>query len=275
MLTYHVDQRPSCAQLLQHPYITMYCSPPAPKPAALPNVIALHAYSPGPGAMGGRVGVASGVVLDCWSADLSMLVPKKNVPNLHATAGRGVGEAGTLRATWGSGTGSSRSSASTAGGAPPAAPAPAPVPVPRRSDITYRDALAGGRAPAPPAADEMRSPRTPGGSHVPVTVSRNAAASCAQHSPTILARQDPFASPLRQQDGQQGGGNSVPRKISFDFLSPAGTVPGKAALAGEAKVGGLVRVRFGTGVWAVGVPVHVPAGLPDLPLLTASTPLCH
>ena len=131
------------------------------------------------------------------------------------------------------------------------------------------------RAPAPPAADEMRSPRTPGGSHVPVTVSRNAAASSAQHSPTILARQDPFASPLRQQDGQQGGGNSVPRKISFDFLSPAGTVPGKAALAGEAKVGGLVRVRFGTGVWAVGVPVQVSAGLPDLPLLTASTPLCH
>ena len=52
MLTYSVDQRPSCAQLLQHPYITMYCTPPVPKPAALPNVIALHAYSPGAGGPG-------------------------------------------------------------------------------------------------------------------------------------------------------------------------------------------------------------------------------
>lgn len=53
MLTYQPDARPSCAQLLQHPYIAMYCAPP-PKPAALPNVIALHAYSPGAaGALGG------------------------------------------------------------------------------------------------------------------------------------------------------------------------------------------------------------------------------
>ena len=52
MLTYSMDQRPSCAQLLQHPYITMYCTPPVPKPAALPNVIALHAYSPGAGGPG-------------------------------------------------------------------------------------------------------------------------------------------------------------------------------------------------------------------------------
>ncbi|PRW60302.1 kinase [Chlorella sorokiniana] len=132
MLTYSVDQRPSCAQLLQHPYITMYCTPPVPKPATLPNVIALHAYSPG----------------------------------------------------------------------------------------------AGGRAPAP--ADDMRSPRTPGGSHVPVTVGRNAAAS-AQHSPTILAGgaspHDPFTSPLPPAD-HGGAAAGVPRKISFEFFSG-----GKAAAA--------------------------------------------
>lgn len=49
MLTYGADERPSCAQLLQHPYITMYCAPPVAKPAVLPNVIALNAYSPGAG----------------------------------------------------------------------------------------------------------------------------------------------------------------------------------------------------------------------------------
>lgn len=83
-----------------------------------------------------------------------------------------------------------------------------------RPDVTYADALrTGGRAPAP--GDDMRSPRTPGGSHVPVTVGRNAAAS-AQHSPTILAGgaspHDPFTSPLRPGD-QGGGGGGVPRKI--------------------------------------------------------------
>lgn len=49
MLTYGADERPSCAQLLQHPYITMYCAQPVAKPAVLPNVIALNAYSPGTG----------------------------------------------------------------------------------------------------------------------------------------------------------------------------------------------------------------------------------
>ncbi|PSC75138.1 exostosin-like glycosyltransferase [Micractinium conductrix] len=149
MLTYGVDERPSCAQLLAHPYITMYCAPPAPKPqqGTLAHVVALHAYSPG----------------------------------------------------------------------------------------------AGGRVPAPPP-DEMRSPRTPGGSHVPVTVSRNAAATTAQHSPTILAqsgygtRQDPFASPLGRHEGGGGGGGagSVPRKIAFDFFSPTAE---PAPLPGDTKGG--------------------------------------
>lgn len=152
MLTWGVDERPSCAQLLQHPYIAMYCAPPpAPKPATLPNVIALNAYSPG----------------------------------------------------------------------------------------------AGGRAPAPPH-DDTRSPRTPGGSHIPVTVSRNAAATSAQHSPTILAqsgytvRPDPFASPMAPRDGATGAGG-VPRKISFDFFSPAAAAgaeapnPKPSPLAGDSK----------------------------------------
>lgn len=81
--------------------------------------------------------------------------------------------------------------------------------------MTYADALrTGGRAPAP--GDDMRSPRTPGGSHVPVTVGRNAAAS-AQHSPTILAGgaspHDPFTSPLRPADHGGAAGAGVPRKI--------------------------------------------------------------
>ena len=87
----------------------------------------------------------------------------------------------------------------------------------------------------------MRSPRTPGGSHVPVTVSRNAAATTAQHSPTILAqsgygtRQDPFASPLGRHEGGGGGGGagSVPRKIAFDFFSPTAE---PAPLPGDTKV---------------------------------------
>jgi serine/threonine protein kinase len=50
MLTYSADERPSCTQLLQHPYITMYCAQPPPKPvAAPPNAINLHAYSLGAG----------------------------------------------------------------------------------------------------------------------------------------------------------------------------------------------------------------------------------
>jgi hypothetical protein len=61
---------------------------------------------------------------------------------------------------------------------------------------------------------------------VPVTVSRNAAASSTQHSPTILAqtastpRHATFTSPLRPRDSSTAGGGSsaVPRKISFDFF---------------------------------------------------------
>lgn len=110
----------------------------------------------------------------------------------------------------------------------------APCPASSQRDLSYRDALTGGRAPAA-AADEMRSPRTPGGSHIPVTVSRNAAATTAQHSPTILAqsgytaRHDPFSSPLRPQEGAGSGATTVPRKISFDYFSPAAaSVPAKA-----------------------------------------------
>lgn len=107
------------------------------------------------------------------------------------------------------------------------------------SAVSYRDALAGGHAPPAPFYGDA-SPRTPGGSHVPVTVSRNAAAS-AQHSPTILAsggvRADPWASPAHGGGGGMGGHHpssaAAPRKISFDFLSQ-GSQPGKAA----AEVGG-------------------------------------
>jgi serine/threonine protein kinase len=48
MLTYAANERPSCAQLLQHPYIAMYCGTQQ-KPGSTSNVIALHAYSPSTG----------------------------------------------------------------------------------------------------------------------------------------------------------------------------------------------------------------------------------
>lgn len=98
------------------------------------------------------------------------------------------------------------------------------------SSCSYRDALTGGRALAPPL-DDTRSPRTPGGSHIPVTVSRNVAATTAQHSPTILAqsgctsRTDPFALPVAHQ-GSTGGAGGVPRKISFDFFSTSAAAAG-------------------------------------------------
>lgn len=58
MLTYDVDQRPSCVELLRHPYIAMYMPPP--KPAhTLPGVITLQAFTPG------AAGGASGRVV-CW-----------------------------------------------------------------------------------------------------------------------------------------------------------------------------------------------------------------
>ncbi|KAI3429522.1 hypothetical protein D9Q98_005611 [Chlorella vulgaris] len=50
MLTYNVQERPSCATLLQHPFIAMHCTPlppPPPKPAPLPSIVTLHAYTPG------------------------------------------------------------------------------------------------------------------------------------------------------------------------------------------------------------------------------------
>ncbi|KAL4449408.1 hypothetical protein ABPG77_007052 [Micractinium sp. CCAP 211/92] len=148
MLTWDVDERPSCAQLLQHPYMAMYCpATAAPKQAALPNVIALNAYTPG----------------------------------------------------------------------------------------------AGGRAPVPPL-DEAR-PRIPGGSHIPVAVSRNAAATSAQHSPTILAqsgctaRPNSFASALAPRTGADSAGE-VLRKTSFGFFSAAaapGGTPNPKPLPGDSK----------------------------------------
>ena len=114
------------------------------------------------------------------------------------------------RGSWNGG--SSVAGQTTGGGGSIAASSGQP---PVRSDVTYADALrTGGRAPAP--GDDMRSPRTPGGSHVPVTVGRNAAAS-AQHSPTILAGgaspHDPFTSPLRPADHGGPTGAGAPRKI--------------------------------------------------------------
>lgn len=79
MLTYSAEERPSCAQLLQHPYITMYCPQLQPKPAALPNVIALHAYSPGAGECGGS---SAGRQQQPWHASS---VPSAHLPALlHA-----------------------------------------------------------------------------------------------------------------------------------------------------------------------------------------------
>ena len=49
MLTYHFSERPSCAELLRHPYITMYT--PTPKPQ-LPGIISLQAFTLGAAGMG-------------------------------------------------------------------------------------------------------------------------------------------------------------------------------------------------------------------------------
>lgn len=55
MLTYSPDQRPSCAKLLQHPYIAMHCAQAPGKPAAAPTrTVSLHAYSLGAGEGPGR-----------------------------------------------------------------------------------------------------------------------------------------------------------------------------------------------------------------------------
>ena len=246
MLTWGVDERPSCAQLLQHPYIAMYCAPPpAPKPATLPNVIALNAYSPGAGmrVLGG-FGML-GCRFQSAGPSLSLLHPEELSQNAcpvaapaHAGGGPQEGRAGS-NGTW---------------------RCQQPKTSPRQgaslpSSCSYRDALTGGRAPAPPH-DDTRSPRTPGGSHIPVTVSRNAAATSAQHSPTILAqsgytvRPDPFASPMAPRDGATGAGG-VSRKISFDFFSPAAAAgaeapnPKPSPLAGDSKVCGEDVVRAG------------------------------
>ena len=225
MLTYSVDQRPSCAQLLQHPYITMYCTPPVPKPVALPNVIALHAYSPGAGGPG-RPDVP--VWICTGGPAYKLLRPLCHLPprNPHTTAcapawdavpggaaarpatAAGAHTASGERRQWGDegrrgswSSGGSLAAQSTGGGGPATGTKSQPSPS-GRPDVTYADALrTGGRAPVP--GDDMRSPRTPGGSHVPVTVGRNAAAS-AQHSPTILAG---GASPAPARGGsvEEGG----------------------------------------------------------------------
>ncbi len=249
MLTYGVDERPSCAQLLQHPYITMYCTPPAPKPAALPNVIALHAYSPGAGGpgeagrSGGWAGPGQGACqlprLPCrlyrgihtkktacapaWDAVPGGAAARPATaagPNTASGERRQWGDHGR-RGSWNGG--SSFSASTTGGGGASAAPSIAQPSPSGRPDVTYADALrTGGRVPAP--GDDMRSPRTPGGSHVPVTVGRNAAAS-AQHSPTILAGgaspHDPFTSPLRPAD-HSGAASGVPRKIRCVALGAVG-----------------------------------------------------
>lgn len=89
MLTYGVDERPSCAQLLAHPYITMYCAPPAPKPqqGTLAHVVALHAYSPGAGGLGYGGGASTRKTREGArnTARLRPALPKKSLQAaLHA-----------------------------------------------------------------------------------------------------------------------------------------------------------------------------------------------
>ena len=270
MLTYSPHERPSCAQLLKHPYITMHCAPPPPqqqqpKPAAvaaaaatggLPNIIALHAYSPGAGGWSSGCGVVwwSKVGGCLWYGLLKTAACPCPAPaqgpirKLHACAVPGVAVLAAGGADTGDGGPSGGSGESSGGGAASRAASSAsfaPITPGSSGQISYRDALAGGsRAPAV-AADNTRTPRTPGGSHVPVTVSRNAAATggTGQHSPTILAqpgctpRQDPFTSPLRPADSAAAGGAAAPRKISFDFFAttqskaPAGGALADAAAA--------------------------------------------
>lgn len=171
--------------------------------------------------------------------------------------GTPAAEDGSRSARGAADSGRSRSGASRDGGGGHPASA---TPRNSRADLSYRDALAGGAGRAP-GLEDMRSPRTPGGSHVPVTVSRNAAATSGHHSPTILAqtgytsRQDPFTSPLQPQD--QAGGTAasagpVPRKISFFSSSPKPGAP-RNATSEQAKVR---RAAGAAGAVAVAAAAH-------------------